>query len=253
MMEENLMKGPGESELKLYLQSKHDTKTSKIVGAESLSRFVTGEGSVVMPSEYIDEFEQTGKIIELDFCMLELVLKFLQESKKQKNKLVPVSVNFSKKTLTDDGVLERIRTLVENYDVSPEFLEIEITELHAFHDYERAKEVIDGIREIGCSVSIDDYGKNSSAFSIIRRVDIDTLKIDRSIIVESEFSEKTYIIFDSVVQLAKKLKLTVVAEGVETDEQLTIAKKVGCDAIQGWYFSKAVPVDEFKNSLKLNV
>ena len=105
--------------------------------------------------------------------------------------------------------------------------------------------VIDSLREKGYSVSIDDYGKNSSAFSIIRHVDIDIIKMDKEIIWESTKKEKAKLIFKSVVDLSKKLNISVIAEGVETAEQLALAKEMGCDSIQGWYFSKAIPDEEF--------
>ena len=109
--------------------------------------------------------------------------------------------------------------------------------------------VIDSLREKGYSVSIDDYGKNSSAFSIICHVDVDVLKIDREIITESVEQDKTKLIFKSVVELSKKLNISVVAEGVETERQLEITREIGCDNVQGWYFSKAIPSEEFLQTL----
>ena len=253
MFSKKTFAGLGKGEFKLFLQPQHDVHACRIVGAESLSRFITDDGAVVMPSRYIDEFEKSGSIKEFDFYMLEQVCIFLSQWNtrfENGEAMIPVSVNFSKTTLESDGFLKRLEDVVNKYQVKPKLIEIEITELHRFRSYDKAVEVIEKLRQKGCLVSIDDYGKNSSAFSLIRRVDVDILKIDREITGECEHKLKTYLIFETVVQLAKKLGVSVVAEGIETKEQFDIAKNIGCDIIQGWYFFKALSVDDFVEYVK---
>lgn len=256
MMIEKPNSGLGKGDFQLFLQPKHDAHTHKIIGAESLSRFLTDEGEIVMPCAYIDEFEQNGTIKELDFYMLEKVCVFLFEWSNRFGHTagtLPVSVNFSKTTLESETFLQRFEEVVNQYGIDPGLIEIEITELHRFHNYDLVTEMIDRLRHKGFMVSIDDYGKNSSAFSIIRHVDVDVLKVDREMTVESEQNFKTAMIFENVVKLAKQLRISVVAEGVETKEQLEMVKNFGCDVIQGWYFSKALPVDDFAEYVKSNM
>lgn len=236
----------------MYLQTKHDAKTEQIVGAESLSRYVKNDGEPVMPDKYVFEFENDGSIIELDFLMLELACAFLAKWKENFGDLeiFPLSVNFSKISLKQDDFIERFEKIVDKYGVKHNLIEVEITEAHRFHKTSLIKHHIELLRQNGYMVAIDDYGKSSSAFSIIRHVDIDCLKIDREMVVECLEKRKTLVIFDAAVQVAKKLEMTVVAEGVETEEQLEQVRNIGCDAIQGWYFSKALPVDEFISFVK---
>lgn len=233
--------GDIKGEFHLFLQPKHSGKTGELIGAEALSRFISENGEIISPISYIEEFEKTGMIIELDFCILDKVCAFLKE----KNQGIPVSVNFAKVTLESKDFISRFESIVNKYGINSNLIDIEITELNIFHDYNITKNEIDKLRSKGYKISIDDYGKNSSAFSIIRKIDVDTLKIDKEIISESEYSQKTLTIFKGVTDVAKKIGISVVAEGVETKKQLEIAKWVGCDVIQGWYFSKALCIGEF--------
>ena len=229
MLNEMMSSRFGSGKFVLFLQSKHNASTGTISGAEALSRYKTDSGDIITPDKYIDILEEASLISELDFCMLKLSCDFL--TKLRTECIIPISVNFS--------------DMVKSFNISPDCIELEITELHRFHDLEKMSIVIDNLRNKGYSVSIDDYGKNSSAFSIIRHVDVDIIKMDKEIIWESTKKEKTRLIFKSVVDLSKKLNISVVAEGVETEEQLSLAREMGCDNIQGWYFSKAIPDEEF--------
>ena len=248
-MIKDLMAGHlGEGEFVMFLQSKHDAKTGKISGAEALSRYKRADGTILTPDKFIDLLEEEKLIHELDFAMLDLACGFLSVIE-EKGIHVPISVNFSKVTLELDNFLETFYNIIKPYNIPPQFIEIEITELHRFSSVTQMGDVIRNLRSHGYLVSIDDYGKNSSAFSIIRHVDVDVLKIDREIITESVEQDKTKLIFKSVVDLSKKLNISVVAEGVETERQLEITREIGCDSIQGWYFSKAVPSEEFLQTL----
>ncbi len=243
MLNELMSSRFGSGKFVLFLQSKHNAETEKVSGAEALSRYKTDSGDIITPDKYIDMLEDAALISELDFCMLKLSCDFL--TKLRSECIIPISVNFSKTTFEQENFLDRFSDTVKSFNIPPSCIELEITELHRFHDLEKMSIVIDSLRAKGYSVSIDDYGKNSSAFSIIRHVDIDIIKMDKEIIWESTKKEKTKLIFKSVVDLSKKLNISVIAEGVETAEQLALAKEMGCDNIQGWYFSKAIPDEEF--------
>ncbi len=236
----------------LFMQTKHDAKTEKIIGAESLSRYTTHDGENVMPDMYIFDMEDDKSITELDFHILDMVCAFLSQWQNEFGsiELFPVSVNFSKTTLCLENFWERFSNIVNFYDIEHKYIEVEITEPHRFLKTTPMQSNLEKLRNDDFSISIDDYGKCSSAFSIIRHVDVDTLKIDRELVVECLAKEKTFMIFEAVVNLAKKLGISVVAEGVETPEQLRVAKDIGCDAIQGWYYSRALPISEFVSFVK---
>ncbi len=231
----------------LFMQTKHNAENGEIIGAESLSRYTTHDGENVMPDMYIFDMEADKSITELDFHILEMVCVFLSQWKNVFGsvEMFPISVNFSKTTLCLENFCERFGSIVNSYDIEHKFIEVEITEPHRFLPTTPMRANLEWLREEGFFISIDDYGKCSSAFSIIRHVDVDTLKIDRELVVDCLTNERTYVIFEAVVKLAKKLGISVVAEGVETTEQLSVAKDIGCDAIQGWYYSRALPTAEF--------
>ncbi len=236
----------------LFMQTKHDAETGKIIGAESLSRFNTYDGENVMPDMYIFDMEADKSITELDFHILDKVCAFLSQWQNAFGsiEMFPISVNFSKTTLCLENFWERFCSIVNSYNIEHKYIEVEITEPHRFLKTTPMQANLERLRNDNFLVSIDDYGKCSSAFSIIRHVDVDTLKIDRELVVECLAKEKTYMIFEAVVKLAKKLGVSVVAEGVETPEQLSVAKAIGCDAIQGWYYSRALPISEFVSFVK---
>lgn len=238
----------GAGVLDYYFQTKHDAVTGAIVGAEALSRYITKDGEVILPFRYIPEFQTKEEIAEFDFFTLGSVLSFLgdwQNNDLINDRRVPVSVNFSKSTFERENFFKRFEQTTSSYNINPELINIEITESNRFRDFAYVSKVVGSLREKGYGVSIDDYGMNSSAFSIIRHVDVDVLKVDRELIVLGESDRKTRIIFESAVDLAKKLNISVVAEGVETESQLQMARDIGCDTIQGWYFSKPMPKEKF--------
>ena len=239
----------GNGDFDVFVQPKYDAKTEKVVGLEALSRFIKEDGEVILPFRYIEELSANGELVNLDFYMFEKICKMLSEWGNLFDNLVekmPISVNFDKITLESPEFLERFFNIAKSYNINPDEVEVEITELNSFKDFKLAHNVINSLRENGYKVSIDDYGKNSSAFTIIRQIDVDTIKIDREIVVESEYNQKAFLILEAVTNLAKRFGMTVVAEGVETSEQLEIIKKIGCSAVQGWYFSKAMSKENFK-------
>lgn len=248
MMKDLINRHLGEGEFVMYLQSKHDAKTEKISGAEALSRYKRADGAIITPDKYIDLLEDEKLIHELDFTMLNHTCAFLKVLE-EKGIHLPISVNFSRATIERDNFLETFYNVVKPYNIPQEFIEIEITEFHSFNNISYMCDVVKNLRSNGYRISIDDYGKNYSVFSVIRQVDVDVLKIDRELITESVEKEKTRIIFESVVKLSQKLNISVVAEGVETERQLEITREIGCDNVQGWYFSKAIPSEEFLQTL----
>lgn len=239
----------GEGDFEVFVQPKYDVKTEKVIGVEALSRFVKEDGEVLLPFRYIEELGENGELVKLDFYMFEKICKMVSEWEKlfgETVQVLPISVNFDKITLESQGFLEKFFNIANSYGVNPDNIEVEITELNSFKNYKLAHNVINILRENKYKVSIDDYGKNSSAFTIIRQIDVDTIKIDRDIIVESEYNKKAFMILEAVTKLAGKFGMSVVAEGVETSGQLDIVRKVGCNAVQGWYFSKAMSKECFK-------
>lgn len=238
-------------EFVVYYQPKVDISQKKCCGAEALVRWIQN-GNVIAPGKFVPQLEQEGSICQLDYYVLEEVCRFQKKRQENGENMVCISVNFSRKHLQEKNLVKNILQIIDRYGVEHRYLEIELTESEDFQDYERMAEIVGELAENGIMTSIDDFGTGFSSLNMIKRVDIDVIKIDRSFIpLEQEYEEKEkdMIMFCSIVDLVKKLGKQIVAEGVETTEQLQYLTQVGCDIVQGYVFDKPLPQEEFEKRL----
>lgn len=235
-------------------QPKVSTKTHEIIGAEALARWRTEDG-YIMPNSFISILEADGCVTSLDFYILEQVCRLLSELIRQNIEPVKVSVNFSKRHLANNKLVEEIVDVIDRYSLPHKFIEVELTEGEDFHNNKVMGSVVNDLGNLGIETSIDDFGTGYSSLAMLRTLDIDVLKIDRSFIPKPPIDTncRSYLMLQGVVTLAKSLGLTIVAEGVETKEQLEVIENMGCDMIQGYIFDKPLPEEEFIERIKRKV
>ncbi len=241
---EDFEKALEKHEFKVFLQPKFDTKTERIVGCEALVRRIH-EGKIFMPDSFIPLYEEKGLITKLDYFVFESVCQILQNWK-LKNTLLPISVNESFLNLSNEYHAGELMELVKYYDISPRFIEIEVTESAVIKDIEIAKKAHSRIHELGFMTSMDDFGVAYSSFSMLKLIPIDVLKIDKSFLDDLLKHRRYQIILESIVDMAHKLRIKTVIEGVESKQEVEYLKEIGVDILQGYYFSKPLSVSEFE-------
>ena len=233
-------------EMKAYYQPLYETTSHKLVGAEALSRWDKGNGEVILPSEFIPELEKNSSILALDWYMFEEACRMLSKQREMNVPQVRISVNFSRMhVLYERNIERRLCEIADSYGIPHNLFEIEITESAYIHLPNIIDPLIKAIRAAGFLVAVDDFGSGASSLEFIKTVDVDTLKIDRSLISSKILDEKERVLLESVVFLAHRLQLNSVAEGVETMEQMGFLKTLGVNQIQGFIFSKPLTEAEF--------
>ena len=239
-------------EFVVYYQPKVRIADKSIYGAEALVRWVR-DGQVVTPARFIPQFEREGSVCRLDYYMLEQVCGFLKSRLDKGLKIVPVSVNFSRRHLEEGDLVERITGTIDRFGIDRSYIEIELTESEDYQNYEIMSSVIGRLKERGISTSIDDFGTGFSSLNMIKKVDLDTIKIDKSLIPFDDVNNNKHqdiVMFASIIDLIGRLGKKSVAEGVETTQQLDYLEKLGCDIVQGYVFDKPLPKDEFEQRLE---
>ena len=245
LLHSRLQRGIENKEFIIYLQPKFDTKTEKLAGAETLVRW-NKNGQIVMPNVFIPLFEKYSLITILDNYVLEEVFKLMNQWNKQNYKLVPISVNESRQNLYDKNHLDTLIKYINQYNVSPNMIELEMTETTVVDNIELAKEAERNVHKLGFVVSMDDFGTGYSSFSMLKNINIDILKMDKSFFDDILESRRGKIIIESIIDMSHKLNIKVVAEGIETKEQLEYLKSIGCDMIQGYIYEKPISVASFE-------
>ncbi|OQB14035.1 MAG: Cyclic di-GMP phosphodiesterase Gmr [Firmicutes bacterium ADurb.Bin193] len=248
-IENQMQKAVENNEFIIYLQPKYDLKTYNISGAEALVRWRRTNKDIMNPEEFIPIFERNGFIILLDLYVFESVCKQIRKWIDRGSAPIKISSNISRVNLTQPDFIEKYKAIIEKYNVPPEYLELELTESAILENYEALEVIVDKIKKMGVSISIDDFGSGYSSLSIIATIPIDTLKIDRNFILKNYDTANGRIVIKKIVELAKELKLTVVTEGVETMEQEDFLRSIGCDIAQGFMFSAPVPINDFNRFL----
>ncbi len=234
-------------EFQIYLQPKYRIKDRVVVGSEALVRWIESDGKMIFPGEFIPLFEQNGFIVELDKYMLEEVCAVLRGWMDEGIACVPISVNFSRLHLSNPMFIFELERITDRYRVPRKFIEIELTENTMLEkDGDELEEVIERLHASGFTISMDDFGSGYSSLGMLKDLDVDYIKMDRSFFVNNKYHERGQIVVESVIQMARNLKIPIVAEGVETTEQVEFLKDIGCDIAQGYFYAKPMPIGEFK-------
>ncbi|MEW4282774.1 EAL domain-containing protein [Priestia koreensis] len=244
-LEHDMRKALKNREFHVYYQPKVDITTNDIIGAEALIRWEHPIWGIVSPSEFISISEENGLIVEIGDYVIEEVCRQLREWKDCDHPLVPISVNISPKRFLQKNLKAFLFATLRQYNIEPQYLELEITENSLFHNPEAVGFMIGELREWGIKFALDDFGTGFSSLMHIRNFQIDTLKVDRSFIRDLENSDKDKKIIEMLIHLAKGLEINLVIEGVETKQQLALLKDMGSHYVQGYLYSKPVPVQDF--------
>lgn len=235
-------------EFQAYLQPKVSLHTGKIVGAEALVRWQRGEGILFYPDQFIPVFERNGFITKVDFYVLEEVLKYLKSAIDAGEEVVPVSVNFSRLHNNDEGFVDKIKTLLDKYNVSPHLLEVEVTESVYMYDFKGLRDKAKRLQDMGVVISIDDFGSGYSSLNVLSKVSADIIKLDRQFLMDEDGESSTEFI-KYLINMIKHLGYKTIAEGVETKEQEEMLKGANCDMVQGYYYARPMPIVNFRQFL----
>lgn len=232
-------------ELIVYYQPQYDAVTNKLVSAEALVRCRLPDGSIVLPGSFVPAAEETDLIMEIDWNVLEQVCCFLKKRIDAGNRYVPIAVNFSRRHIGETDFLEKLCRTVDGYGIPRDLIEVEITESAMMDEAYDIVSFVDAVRKENFNVAIDDFGSGFSSLSLVKDISANVLKIDRSLLSGNCENEKERIVLESIFDFAHRLKLTTIAEGVETREQLGFLRTCGCQLIQGFLFAKPMPEDDF--------
>ena len=245
-VEDDMDKALQNNEFTVYLQPKYSTKKEQLSAAEALVRWIHPEYGFVSPGKFIPIFEKNGFIIKLDDFMLREVSKLQAGWLKDGKKLVPISVNVSRAHFSREDLAEHICAIVDEYKVPHEFIELELTESAFFDDKQIILETVRKLKNYGFKVSMDDFGAGYSSLNSLKELPLDIIKLDAQFFREIDDKSRADIIVGDTIKLAKKLGMQIVAEGIETREQVDFLAGQHCDLIQGFYFAKPLPVTEFE-------
>ena len=234
-------------EFKMYLQPKFDLKTGELAGAEALVRWISEDGKVIYPGQFIPIFENNGFCASLDMYMTEQVCRQLRQWKLEGVPMIPISVNQSKILFYEADYVERMETLIRKYQVPASWITLEILEGLAMENIDKLNQVIVSLKKIGFRISMDDFGSGYSSLNTLGNLRIDELKLDKGFLQELEGADhkRQKIIIEHIIDLSKSLKISTVAEGIETEENRRMVRDLGCDLGQGYYYCRPVSAGEF--------
>lgn len=249
---ENRMRGALErGEFVAYFQPKQKLSDGAIGGAEALVRWIDPEHGLVPPNDFVPFFERNGFIIDVDLCVFEQVCALLASWIERGIQPVPISVNMSRAHLRSHDFLAPYEVIRAKYDVPVEYIEFELTETLVFGDPELFVGVINELHEHGYRCSLDDFGSGYSSLNMLKDIDIDVMKLDRAFFLAGDDTERReWYVIESVIDLAKRLEVETVAEGVEEPGQVERLRAMNCDLLQGYVFSRPVPQPEFERMLR---
>lgn len=239
-----------EEQFEVYLQPKYDIKSNTFGGAEALIRWRHPEWGMQSPGEFIPLFEKNGFITKLDQFVWEKACEVLHKWDVQGIHFASISVNVSRADIYNADLAETLIKLVRRYDLSPERLHLEITESAYTEDPKQIIDVVEKLRELGFIIEMDDFGSGYSSLNMLGQMPIDILKLDMKFIRSETAKLANQGILRFIMSLARWMHLRVVAEGVETKEQLERLKEIGCDYVQGYYFARPMPWREFEELIR---
>jgi len=243
-LEAGLRRAIDRDELLLHYQPKVSIETGAIIGAEALVRWRHPERGLVPPAEFVPVAEESGLIVHVSNWVLEAACRQIRQWMDEGLPAMHIAVNLSARDFSS-SLPARVQELLERHKIGAEWLELEITEGMLMHHTAKVVAMMDEITALGVALSLDDFGTGYSSLSYLKRFPIDTLKIDRSFVISIPDDVDDCAIAGAIVSMSKQLKHNVIAEGVESGDQLAFLKSLGCDEIQGYLFSPPVPAETF--------
>jgi diguanylate cyclase (GGDEF)-like protein/PAS domain S-box-containing protein len=243
--ENRLRKALNNNELELYYQPQINTQDGKLIGAEALIRWNDPDKGLIPPDEFIPLAEEVGMIEEIGKWVIDTACTQGKQWQDQGYPPIRISVNLSGYQITHGEIVETVARILKKTNFLPEHLELEILENFVMDDPERGVLTIKALRYLGVSLAIDDFGTGYSSLSYLKQLSIDRLKIDRSFVIDTPHNKDDSAIVSTIIAMARNLGLSVIAEGVENKEHIKFLRENNCIEMQGFYFSKPVPVEEF--------
>lgn len=246
-------KALADEEFLVYYQPKVSLDGRNIAGAEALSRWYHN-GRLISPADFIPVLEQGRDICKLDFYVLDKVCRDIRRWLDTGRNVVRISVNLSRRHLSDMDLLDRIVKIIDKHNVPHELIEIELTETTTDVEFKDLKRTISGLQQTGISTSVDDFGIGYSSLNLIKELPWNVLKLDKSLLPDKNNNndEQKGIMFKYIVAMAQEMGLECIAEGVETKEHVDLLTSNSCKLAQGYYFDKPLPVEEFETRLDAN-
>lgn len=232
-----------------YFQPQFNHKTTKMIGAETLCRWIDADGKMISPGVFIPIFEKNGFIKKLDRYMWECVFAQVLEWENEGINVVPISVNVSRLSVMEEDFYDAIKELAEKYPINRDKVHFEITESAYTNHQEKLIGMVKKIRKLGFKIAMDDFGSGYSSLNTLKNVPIDILKLDMGFLSDED-DERGATIIKNVAVMARELTLEMVSEGVETKKQADFLSDVGCEIIQGYYYAKPMPLEQFEVRLK---
>lgn len=237
-----------EEQFKVYFQPKYDLNSEKVAGAEALVRWIHPEKGFMNPGEFIPLFETNGFITELDKFVWNKTCEYIQEWKKKGYPVVPVSVNVSRTDIYNPDFMDIIIGIIKSHGLEPENIHLEITETAYTENPHQIIEVVKKLKLLGFVIEMDDFGSGYSSLNMLNELPIDILKLDMGF-VQGDLSMNSNNILSFIISLAKWMDYAVVAEGIETEEQIQMLRNMDCNFVQGYYYAKPMPPEEFEKHL----
>lgn len=241
-IEENLRKAIEEHQFSMYLQPKYSISKNEIIGAEALVRWINPERGMIYPDQFIPIIEENGSIVQVDHYIWSRACMFIRKCIDAGIDSCPISVNVSRVHLRGDECPQILSDMVRVSRIPEKLLELEITETADDLQISRQTALL---KEHGFTLLMDDFGSGYSSLNVLLESPFDVIKLDKRFIENMMNSDKGRSILEHVLQMASNLDITVLAEGVETKEQVMLLKNIGCDQVQGYYYAKPMPEDDF--------
>lgn len=211
-----------------------------------LTRWIKPDGTVVYPDQFIPILESTGHIVELDLYIFEQVARFLQRNAQAGHRLLPIAVNASAVLAREDAPTQEYSEILEKHNISARMLEIELTETAVVSEYDRVKRLLSSFQSDGMQTTLDDFGAGGSLLNNMVDIPVNTIKLDKLFLTRCSSNARGTDFLREIVHLVKRLGYNVICEGIETEEQVQLLRSLDCDGAQGFWFSKAIPAEEFE-------
>ncbi|OSN86365.1 Phytochrome-like protein cph2 [Pseudomonas syringae pv. actinidiae] len=245
-LESDLRHALEQQEFTLYYQPQFSGDGKRLTGAEALLRWRHPRRGLVPPNDFIPVLEELGLVVEVGDWVLTEACRQLKHWHQAKVRVPKVSVNISARQFSDGQLGKRIAHILEQTGLSPACLELELTESILMREVNEAMQILDGLKNLGLSIAVDDFGTGYSSLNYLKQFPIDVLKIDRTFVDGLPSGEQDAQIARAIIAMAHSLNLSVIAEGVETHEQLEFLREHGCDEVQGFLFGRPMPPSQFE-------